>query len=363
MANDLFPIDPYEIPSSTQAAAQSANNYATATFAKKEQEAADKLARTGSTAEFNKLDRQIGIREQNGQYVATDAGTSASLGSLGPAEPAGPLPSLVPKSESDNLTPKLRVKISQEPGFNGSGIDEVVFTVMPTISEARSTNYKSFTPLHHPGEILKFDGSAARSWAITAKLISRTVDEATLNLKYLNIIRTWGMPFYGAGTGTTEQTKKYLGAPPPILTLTAYGEGMIGPIKCVLESYNWEFPNDCDYIQAVDGEKINPFPVMLSVQLTLKESWSPNEFSNFDLMSYRRGNMPGAFSRSPSPKPPAQPVIASTIPSRASDSPSADRSEAATVTQANINGAGAGQSGSSDPTYLAATADSEPSTF
>lgn len=354
MANDLFPIDPYEIPSSVQAAAQSANNYATATFAKKEQEAADKLASVGSTAEFNKLDRRISLREQNGQYAATDAGTGSYLGDLGPAPPAGPLPSLVPKSEPDSLTTKLKVRISQEPGFS-AGIDEVVFTVMPTIAEGRSTNYKPFTPLHHPGEILKFDGTAARSWSITAKLISRTVEEATLNLKYLNTIRAWGMPFYGAGTGKNQKTKKYLGAPPPILTLTAYGEGMIGPIKCVLESYSWDFPNDCDYIQAVDNGKINPFPVMLSVQLTLKESWSPNEFSNFDLMSYRRGSMPDAFSRSPSQKPPAEPFVPDMT--EYTD----NRSEPISVNQANINSAS--PLGSSDPTYLAATADSEPSTF
>jgi hypothetical protein len=100
------------------------------------------------------------------------------------------------------------------------------------------------------------------------------------------------MPFYGTGN-SDPNLQQYLGAPPPILTLTAYGAQMIGPVPCVMTNYSWTFPNDCDYIPTSDG---SPFPVILDVNITLKESFSPAEYSSFDLSSYKRGDMQGAFS-------------------------------------------------------------------
>lgn len=224
--------------------------------------------------------------------VASQAGPAST-------QTAG-MASLTPSGDSDP-TLGLRVTISQEPALGP--LSTVTFVVSPTISENREAEYTPFQPLQHPGEILKYKGTASRSWGVHGKLVSRNADEATQNLQYINMIRSWVMPFYGNGTGTDSDTAKFLGAPPPILTLSAYGPKMIGPVKCVLMSYNWDWPNECDYIYAIDdnGDPV-PFPVVVEVTLSLKESWSPAEYSKFDLMQYRAGNMTAAFGGKLSPQ-------------------------------------------------------------
>lgn len=110
------------------------------------------------------------------------------------------------------------------------------------------------------------------------------------------MIRAWGMPFYGEGTASDQELNQYLGAPPPILTLSAYGPNMIGPIKCVLTSYSWDFDSALDYIPTLTG---NPFPVILDISLSLMESWAPSEFSGFNLRAFKAGDLSstGAFKR------------------------------------------------------------------
>jgi hypothetical protein len=268
-------------------------------------EAIQKLATTGNAGSFNQVTSSLSCVAQNGQINVVDSSTSAVVASNLATVPQGvPNPSVLPGDLADP-TSGLKVTISQEPQILGSPAantagNSVTFKVMPTIQESRAANYKSFTPLQHPGEILKYEGSTSRTWAIEAKLISRNTAEADDNLRMINLIRSWVMPFYGAGTaGDTgdASVQQYLGAPPPILTLTAYGSQMIGPVKCVLENHSWSWPNDVDYIQTSSNV---PFPVIMNVSLTMKESWSPAEYSGFDIIAYRNGSLPQAFTSVPS---------------------------------------------------------------
>lgn len=195
----------------------------------------------------------------------------------------------VPEKLSTN---DLKVSIKQFPEIDGSP-NELVFNVMPKIDENRSVDYEQITPVGHPGAILKYKNSSIRTWDVSGRLISRTMLEATLNLALINMIRAWAMPFYGAGTG--ESLPDLLGAPPPILTLKAYGNRMIGPVKCVLKSYRWSFDNALDYIDTEGG---TPFPVILDINLTLDEAWSPAEYSGFNIVKYKNGDLgdDGAFA-------------------------------------------------------------------
>jgi len=190
-------------------------------------------------------------------------------------------------------TNELKVTIRQDPKI-GDSPNEIVFKVMPRISESGGAEYEQITPTHHPGSIQKFRNSTPRTWSVSGRLMSRTVAEASENLKLLNMIRSWRMPFYGEGTNQDSSTQGKLGAPPPILTLTGYGPSMIGPIKCVLTNYSWDFDNQLDYLPTDMGSM---FPVLLDISLSLTESWSPAEFSGFDLVKYKNGDLSvdGAF--------------------------------------------------------------------
>jgi hypothetical protein len=84
-----------------------------------------------------------------------------------------------------------------------------------------------------------------------------------------------------------------LGAPPPVLKLSGYGAKNISPIPVVLESYSTSWPNDIDYLPTNTGD---PFPVIMEIELTLKESYSPAEYSKFNLFAYKTGDLSEAFS-------------------------------------------------------------------
>jgi hypothetical protein len=198
-----------------------------------------------------------------------------------------------PRNNNSDVIVKLRSTLSNE---------VVEFAVSPRISESASAQYAELQLVHHPGSILKYERTSSRSFSLGVKLVSRTQAEATKNQQILNIIRSWIKPFYGKGT--EAENAKMLGAPPPVLMLSGYGLKNISPIPVVLENYSAPWPNDVDYIPTLTGD---PFPVILELDLSLKESYSPAEFSNFNLYKYKTGDLTNAFS-APATKNAASPA-------------------------------------------------------
>ena len=206
----------------------------------------------------------------------------------------------------------------------------VPFKVSPDFIENRNVNYKTIDPVHMPGQILIYGGTSSRTFNISnVKFVSRTEEEATKTMNYLNMLRGWSMPYYGRNSSTIskEQAKargvlstdpsdgfdrdnaiynpdsllgrQLLGAPPDILHLTAYANkntnqrnhGMnIHKVPVVIQNLSIPYPSDVDYIQTDTGE---PIPTIMSVDITLQEAHSPTEYSeNFSLYQYRKGILP-----------------------------------------------------------------------
>lgn len=210
----------------------------------------------------------------------------------------------------------------------------VIFDATPDLAESRNVNYKMFDPVHAPGQIAVFQNTAARRFQLTqVKLISRTPREASINLAKLWVLRSWTMPTFGkAGESTrvnnerenrytsndvydndrlralvddiSSQSGSYLGAPPPLLFLSAYsrlgvgdnvGTGGVGHLKkvpVVIESLNINYPSDVDYIPT-EGEDPTPMPTVMNVDISLIESQSPSSLERFDLQKFKRGELGG----------------------------------------------------------------------
>lgn len=213
--------------------------------------------------------------------------------------------SLFPNVSNPN-TNEYKVMIWQDDD-GGNGPFRFVFEVMPRIDETRSVDYEQVIPVHHPGAIQKYRSTSNRSWRIAGRLMSRTAEEASVNMKMLNLVRAWMMPYYGEGTANSTVGSK-LGAPPPVLHFKAYGDRMIGPVRCVLKDANWSFDNTLDYITTLEG---NPFPVLLEINISLEEAWSPSEFSGFNLELFKQGILgeQGAFKKTTA-IPPAPAAVA-----------------------------------------------------
>lgn len=225
--------------------------------------------------------------------------------------------------------------------------DTVIFEVTPQFSENREVEYTTLTPVHMPGGIQVFKNTRPRTFSITAKLISRTPNEATINMLYLQKLRGWTMPYFGASSTSTNQQSsgtdvaattdndaqpldttaiskrliasqkrkgtgiELLGAPPDVLYLYAYSsaanvatsEGRaavygvnINKVPVVITSLGITYPEDVDYIPTysnIDPRKSEPFPVKVDVQLSLTETHSPREYETFDLIKYKTGQLGG----------------------------------------------------------------------
>lgn len=175
-------------------------------------------------------------------------------------------------------------------------IRSVVFKVMPEVYESRTVEYEAVAPPQNPGAFQKYKGTGSTQWTVNATLICRTIPEATENLRMLNTLRAWTMPFFGARTQVTNPLKT--GAPPPVLQFSGWRTGMISPIPTVITSLTWTFPQDVDYIpaNALDGSgQLIPFPTVLRVAIQLVESFSAEQFNGFDLQHMHTGDWENAW--------------------------------------------------------------------
>jgi len=211
----------------------------------------------------------------------------------------------------------------------------VSFTASPTISENRNVNYNALEPLHAPGAIQVYKNTASRSFQLSdVRLISRTIEEATLNLRSLWRLRSWCMPRFGrSSTLNAEQRAnrtdfeandfeltaeerssvfgtELLGAPPPVLYLSAYSREIgttattsasgaaaiwqiqqhINRVPVVINQLSIPYPNDQTYITTENG---TPMPAILNIDLALLETHSPDSYEAFDLDAFRQGRLPG----------------------------------------------------------------------
>jgi hypothetical protein len=174
----------------------------------------------------------------------------------------------------------------------------IVFDVMPQVNENRNVEYEPVAPPQFPGAFQKYRGTSSTTWQVNITLISRVSDDATANLRIINQLRSWTMPYYG--NVTAEQNPSRIGAPPPVLIFKGLRKTVIGPVPVVITSLGWDWPKDVDYLPAADwtGETSTaniPFPVVMSVTIGLTESFSIKQFNDFSLNDFRNGDMEKAF--------------------------------------------------------------------
>lgn len=205
--------------------------------------------------------------------------------------------------------------------FPGStNIERVVWDVSPEFNESRSVVYKNIDPVHAPGAIYQYAGTGSRTFTINGKFISRSVNEATKTLAYIQYLRTWAMPVFGRVGDDPPPGENTLGAPPAVLLLSAYSMSPPGDfvntyvptgpervrgnqtgrpmqkaignnifqVPVVITNLDIPFPADVDYIPTVNNY---PVPMITNVSLTLVETHSPNRYSGFDLQAFKNGNL------------------------------------------------------------------------
>lgn len=244
--------------------------------------------------------------------------------------------------DSQDAGYKVRL-VSVASYYNAPGADafeQVVFSVSPTLTESRRVEYNPVSPIHMPGSIQVYRSTASREFGLTAKFISRTPVEALANQQYLQLLRGWCEPYFGASSTLSAEQLQYrrtpaessgktaapsdeistaqqerlnkgvelLGAPPDVLYLYAYASNVqrvdntqgqtlsgqaginIHKVPVVITSLEITYPDDVDYIPTNDVVP-SPFPTRLEVSISLVETHSPAEFERFSLSDFKRGRL------------------------------------------------------------------------
>ena len=127
-----------------------------------------------------------------------------------------------------------------------------------------------------PASFLIYMESPSRVYSLTAKLVSRTVQEAQDNLRDLNILRAWRMPM-----STYDE--------PETLRLYAYGNNIKG-IPVVMTSISTDFPSDVDYVNISGNTYV---PIIQTVTMSFKEIRSFDDVQLFSYTSYKAGTLDG----------------------------------------------------------------------
>lgn len=197
----------------------------------------------------------------------------------------------------------------------------VVFEVTPEIRESRGVDYESVAPVHLPGSIQIYKRTASRVFDLTVKFVSRSTSQATQNIEYLQLLRGWTMPYFGIRSEYDSSASLFgggqsvpmpsvmggggsmLGAPPDVLYFYAHSSGAndggdrsgtagrinLKKIPVVITNLDISYPTDVDYIY-VEGTN-EPFPIVMEVSITLKETHSPNAYEDFSLSMFKKGHL------------------------------------------------------------------------
>lgn len=245
-----------------------------------------------------------------GKYIpSTVVGTATSLSGISRLPNGEGVTNTTNRDPLDNYKVKL-ISATNLHSANPDQIERVVFDATPTVNEDRMVEYNAVSPIHMPGSVQVYKRTAARSFAISAPLISRTREEATKNMQILQTLRGWTMPYFGAASGTgsysdpkgdgkMRASAELLGAPPDVLYLYAYSSSTsrdgkshvnLNRIPVVLSQLGIAYPDDVDYLPTFFDNK-EPMPVKMLVSIALLETHSPYEYEQFSLQSFKAGKL------------------------------------------------------------------------
>jgi hypothetical protein len=118
----------------------------------------------------------------------------------------------------------------------------VIFPYMPKIDIAYKADYEPYSLTHSNYKGYFYKSSYADAVSLTATFTAQDTSEANYLLAVIHFFRSVTKMFYG------QDAQR--GAPPPLVYLTGLGEYQFAAHPCVVQSFQYNLPNDVDYIRA-----------------------------------------------------------------------------------------------------------------
>ena len=139
--------------------------------------------------------------------------------------------------------------------------DGVVFPYMPEIQTTYNANYDTTDLTHSNYRGYFYKSSYVGDIGITGVFTAQNTQEANYLLAVIHFFRSATKMFYGS-----QDNQR--GTPPPLVYLFGLGQYQFNAHPCVIRSFNYNLPNDVDYIRT----KPNNYNVNLNDTLPKPES-------------------------------------------------------------------------------------------
>ena len=143
----------------------------------------------------------------------------------------------------------------------GNGNNVITWPSTPKIAQSIEVNYQMWELQHTNYQPAAFGNRATPTVTISGQWFSRDATEATKTINAIHLLRSATSMYYGR-----EDSKR--GTPPPVGRLNAHGFYANTPV--VIKSFQYDFPNDVDYITAsVIGGGTQSIPVLFEMSVSL----------------------------------------------------------------------------------------------
>lgn len=119
--------------------------------------------------------------------------------------------------------------------------DGVIFPYTPTLTTNYRANYQAYDLTHSNIRGYFYQNSNVGDIGINGTFTAQDTKEAAYLLAVIHFFRSVTKMFYGQD--------QFRGAPPPVVTLSGYGQYQFNEHPCLVQSFNYSLPNDVDYIR------------------------------------------------------------------------------------------------------------------
>ena len=135
---------------------------------------------------------------------------------------------------------------AQNPGILGplQKTDGVIFPYVPQIQVTYAAHYDPAELTHSNYKIFQYKNSSVDQINITCDFTAQDNDEANYLLAVIHFFRSVTKMFYG-----NDEIPKP-GTPPPLCYISGMGDFQFDRHPLVISSFNYNLPNDVDYIRA-----------------------------------------------------------------------------------------------------------------
>jgi hypothetical protein len=169
-----------------------------------------------------------------------------------------------------------------QPLYNSN--NSMVFPTTPQIIVSHSANYNNLQPTHSNYAYPVYQGSSVEDITIVGEFPVENESDGRYWIAAVHFLRSSSKMFYGNSSN--------LGAPPPLLHLSGYGDFVFNKVPVVIKLFNLDLPDNVDYIQVPISESVD-----LSQTPELNRSSVPGGYSYVPTLSRINVTIAPVFSR------------------------------------------------------------------